>query len=204
MTASIEPGWYDDPEDAQGQRYWDGQQWTRHRHPKPISQPPPPTGKPAQSAPPPPPPGTPPSPYQQARLPLPGGGPPQKSRTRMIAAVVGAAAVLAVIGWLALPSSSSPSKTGNQDSPDAGHTNSYQTGYQWAHANNQRYSTAIVLQGAHAFCAETAKSEAPVDGLNEQEWTQGCEDAWQKMGYTQPSSSVDCSKPENLTNGHCF
>jgi Protein of unknown function (DUF2510) len=68
---SMEPGWYDDPEDAAGQRYWDGHEWTPHRHRKPISQPPPPTGRPAQSAPPPP--GLPSSTYQQARCPQPGG-----------------------------------------------------------------------------------------------------------------------------------
>lgn len=82
MTTSIQPGWYDDPEDSNGQRYWDGEGWTPHRHRKPISgatpppglpaQPPPPSGLPAQPAPPPPPPGLPPSPYQQAPGPTAG------------------------------------------------------------------------------------------------------------------------------------
>jgi Protein of unknown function (DUF2510) len=35
-----QPGWYDDPEDANTRRYWDGQQWTSHRERKPSSQPP--------------------------------------------------------------------------------------------------------------------------------------------------------------------
>jgi uncharacterized protein DUF2510 len=37
MTTSIQPGWYDDPEDSNGQRYWDGQAWTPQRHRKPLS-----------------------------------------------------------------------------------------------------------------------------------------------------------------------
>lgn len=32
-----QPGWYDDPQDAGGQRYFDGQQWTSHRQRKPKS-----------------------------------------------------------------------------------------------------------------------------------------------------------------------
>lgn len=39
MTSSTQPGWYDDPEDGNGQRYWDGQAWTPHRQQKPVSQP---------------------------------------------------------------------------------------------------------------------------------------------------------------------
>lgn len=34
-------GWYDDPQDAHAQRYWDGQQWTTHRQRKPKSTAPP-------------------------------------------------------------------------------------------------------------------------------------------------------------------
>jgi hypothetical protein len=37
MTTPTPPGWYDDPEDANAQRYWDGQAWTPHRHRKPLS-----------------------------------------------------------------------------------------------------------------------------------------------------------------------
>jgi hypothetical protein len=105
-----------------------------------------------------------------------------------------------VIGWLA-----SPSKKGNQDSPSTGHTNSYTAGYQWAYEHHDRYATSVLLQGTHAFCADTATSEAPVQGLNEQQWTQGCEDSFGKMGFGQtPTSTVDCSLPQNLRNGHCF
>ena len=68
MTSSTQPGWYDDPEDASAQRYWDGQTWTPHRRRKPRS-----VQSPAPSAPPPPPvpapaapSGFPPPPGQQA------------------------------------------------------------------------------------------------------------------------------------------
>ena len=36
-----QPGWYDDPEDANAKRYWDGQQWTTQRQRKVNPQPPP-------------------------------------------------------------------------------------------------------------------------------------------------------------------
>jgi hypothetical protein len=34
-----QPGWYDDPDDSNAQRYWDGQHWTPLRERKPISRP---------------------------------------------------------------------------------------------------------------------------------------------------------------------
>jgi hypothetical protein len=76
-----QPGWYDDPNDSNAQRYWDGQSWTPHRQrkstlpparpsatPPPEQQPPPPPQQP-------PPPNLPPPPPQQppfAGSPTPG------------------------------------------------------------------------------------------------------------------------------------
>jgi hypothetical protein len=37
MTTTSQPGWYDDPQDANSQRYWDGQDWTPRRQRKPVS-----------------------------------------------------------------------------------------------------------------------------------------------------------------------
>ena len=37
MTTPNQPGWYDDPHDANAQRYWDGQGWTPHRQQKPTA-----------------------------------------------------------------------------------------------------------------------------------------------------------------------
>jgi serine/threonine kinase PknH len=37
MTTSNPPGWYDDPNDSNAQRYWDGQDWSPHRQRKPAS-----------------------------------------------------------------------------------------------------------------------------------------------------------------------
>lgn len=33
------PGWYDDPEQPDTQRYWDGREWTQQRAPKPVFSP---------------------------------------------------------------------------------------------------------------------------------------------------------------------
>lgn len=72
MTAPIEPDWYDDPNDPQAQRYWDGTSWSPHRRrkpnptpraaavPAPAARPPIPSpSPPPPAAPPPPPPGSP-------------------------------------------------------------------------------------------------------------------------------------------------
>jgi Domain of unknown function (DUF4333)/Protein of unknown function (DUF2510) len=61
MTTQLPPaGWYDDPQDSNAQRYWDGQNWTPHRQQKSTT---PTTHQPASAAGPlpPPAPGTTPS-----------------------------------------------------------------------------------------------------------------------------------------------
>jgi hypothetical protein len=35
MTTPNQPGWYDDPQDPNAQRYWDGRGWTPHRQHRP-------------------------------------------------------------------------------------------------------------------------------------------------------------------------
>ena len=104
MTTSIQPGWYDDPEDANGQRYWDGQSWTPHRQRKPVSQPssapnlPPPQPVPAHNVAYPPPPGQ-QAPWQAPGY-QPGGSPPQRSGNPMLViGVIVAVLVLAVGGF---------------------------------------------------------------------------------------------------------
>jgi Mycobacterium 19 kDa lipoprotein antigen/Protein of unknown function (DUF2510) len=74
------PGWYDDPKDANAQRYWDGQDWRPHRRRKPVAQqaqvpvkatPPPPPPPPLADVPPPPPPSNlPPPPPTEAQPPV--------------------------------------------------------------------------------------------------------------------------------------
>ncbi len=91
MTTANQPGWYDDPENANAQRYWDGQGWTPHCQRKPAAaarQPvPPPASPPAPAAPmgagsapmppPPPPPNfPPPSKYPAAAAPQGSDVPP--------------------------------------------------------------------------------------------------------------------------------
>lgn len=99
-------GWYDDPNDPNAQRYWDGQDWTPHRQRKPVSRPapqqppPPPPPPPPASAPPAPPP--PPSQEPQWGPPVAPPGAVQRKRSRapiLIAALV-AIAALAVGGVL--------------------------------------------------------------------------------------------------------
>lgn len=65
-------GWYDDPENATAQRYWDGQNWTPHRQRKnaATTQPdaaPAAPAPPPQTAPPPPVPAGGPNPWEQVR-----------------------------------------------------------------------------------------------------------------------------------------
>lgn len=56
MTTHTDPGWYDDPNDAGAQRYWDGAQWTPYRQRKAAAHTPPAPPPPVASPPPPPPP----------------------------------------------------------------------------------------------------------------------------------------------------
>jgi uncharacterized protein DUF2510 len=120
MTTSIQPGWYDDPEDPNGQRYWDGQTWTPHRQRKPISTessapnlPPPPPSQQAYVPPPPP-------PYQQAPWGPPGypaAGPPARKSNNavvLVAALVGIA-VLAIGGFFAYQHFSKSSSSSPED-----------------------------------------------------------------------------------------
>ena len=39
MTTPTQPDWYDDPDDPNAQRYWDGQDWTPHRRRNQTSRP---------------------------------------------------------------------------------------------------------------------------------------------------------------------
>jgi len=88
MITSTQPGWYDDPEDPNAQRYWDGNDWTPHRQRKPSAAPsptpPPPPNLPPPAAPYQPPPGSPPpAPNVQFDQPTMGyqaAGPPAPKR----------------------------------------------------------------------------------------------------------------------------
>jgi hypothetical protein len=189
-----QPGWYDDPEDSKSQRYWDGQDWTPHRHQKPISQatpppglpaPPPPTGLPAQPAP--------PSPHQHVPWPPLGGWLPQKFRNpTVIAAGIGVAAVLAVVGWLAWPSSTNTGGTssrgdhtgGGTSSPaDTGSQESYNKGYEFGNLYVDKAPPLQILIGAgsdgyRGICLTIGRAGQQLGpGINEARWMHGCTDA---------------------------
>jgi Protein of unknown function (DUF2510) len=51
MTTPQQPGWYDDPNAPNAQRYWDGQEWTPHRRRTPTAAPASPPAQPPQQAP---------------------------------------------------------------------------------------------------------------------------------------------------------
>ncbi len=104
MTTPHQPGWYDDPQDANAQRYWDGQDWTPHRQRKPAarqaqepveSTPPPPP--PPNVPPPPPTPNMPPPPPTQAQPPA---APRVKSRAIKVGFVLAGLALVLVIAAL--------------------------------------------------------------------------------------------------------
>lgn len=108
MTTPRQPGWYDDPNEASAQRYWDGQNWTPHRQRKPASRPAPRQQPPTQAPPPvkstpppppnlpppPPPPNVPPPPPTQAQPP---GAPRVRSGAITAAAVLAGVALVVVI-----------------------------------------------------------------------------------------------------------
>jgi uncharacterized protein DUF2510 len=99
VTASIPPGWYEDPSSPGSERWWDGTQWTASTRARASSEiPPPPPGMPPAGAAGPvpgyPPGGYQPGPYQPGG---PYGAPPGSRRTRTIGLSVLA---LVVVGAL--------------------------------------------------------------------------------------------------------
>jgi hypothetical protein len=105
MTTPDQPGWYDDPNDSNAQRYWDGQNWSPHRQRKPHSpqaQTPVTPTAPVPSPPsnlPPPPPNLPPPPNQPVQEQPPAAS--RRRRRRAPIALIALIAVLAVAGALA-------------------------------------------------------------------------------------------------------
>jgi Protein of unknown function (DUF2510) len=92
-----QPGWYDDPENSNAQRYWDGQGWTEQRQPKGASGSTPPPPPPVVAAPPPPPGAAPPFPAQG--VPYAGAGAGQ-SAADPLATVKGLVANFTPKTWL--------------------------------------------------------------------------------------------------------
>jgi hypothetical protein len=88
-----QPGWYDDPNDSNSQRYWDGQGWTPQSQRNPIPQPTSPPLAPPKSLPPPT-----GSPSGAWHPPPQSGETPQRSASPI--AVVGVVVVLAVVGFV--------------------------------------------------------------------------------------------------------
>jgi Protein of unknown function (DUF2510) len=113
MTTPNPPGWYDDPNNSNAQRYWDGQGWTPHRRRNPTAQPAPAPTQ-AQTAvrpaapPPPAPPNLPPPPPRAEALPPPPAQeqPPAAPRgkfgvSKVALVLAGLALVLAIAALVA-------------------------------------------------------------------------------------------------------
>ena len=60
----------------------------------------------------------------------------------------------------------------------SGHSDSYNKGYKWASDNSGLASAQAGLMGASTICGAWANNQA--QGLNQQEWIKGCEDALAK------------------------
>jgi hypothetical protein len=61
----------------------------------------------------------------------------------------------------------------------AGHGDSYNKGFQWANDNQQTAAIQVSFMGVDALCHAFATQQA--QGLNAQEWSQGCNDGLNKV-----------------------
>lgn len=118
-------GWYDDPEDPNSQRYWDGQSWTPHRAQKRGFQ----QGVPPPTAPPP----SPALGQQPQWVPPgqpPGGMAPRRSRTPLLigialavlAAIVGVVVLMFVLNTKTVDAASAAKAIADAESAQTGFT----------------------------------------------------------------------------------
>lgn len=208
MATPAKPGWYDDPDDSNAQRYWDGQGWTPHRQRKPASKAARPPAMPTPPQQPLPPPNLPPAlpPDQQQRWPPPdqasNGGPPQRSRAATkIVGVIGAVAALAVAGvvvahkFVPPHSKISPDDRGTHSqqpaSPSGGPSPAYQPprspggghspAYQDGYQAGQEFANSPGgLAGPQPYCGAFSASQGGGDPQDTQDWEQGCLDGFAK------------------------
>src|ERR1700761_1273037 len=157
------PGWYEDPEDPNAQRYWDGQEWTPHRQRKttsasagqPATQTP--QQPPAPPAPPPPSAGGPTPQYQlqphveKGRRFWSGLSGQQKVIAGIAAVFVAIAAIMVPVFAFGHGAHQSPSPTG----PAGSHTGSqyYQWGAESATAGTARQNYIDLLCTGYYGCS---------------------------------------------------
>ena len=65
-------------------------------------------------------------------------------------------------------------------------SDSYNKGFQWANANQQTAAIQVGFMGVDGVCHAFATQQA--QGLNAQEWTQGCIDGLTKVLSTSPGT----------------
>jgi len=200
MTTPAQPGWYDDPENSNAQRYWDGHNWTPHRQrknttptqrdPAPVAPPPPPQMSPsppppapAQTPPPPPGPAGGPTPWEQVRPYVnkaQDGGrrfwSRQPRQRKIIWAVTGAVvAIVAVITFVMTALS-----TFGGGGSSSGHSHAWQDGYNSAlHADPHNIPSL--------YCQIFSNTQS--DEAARQDWINGCLAGFQK-GSPPPRTVV--------------
>jgi len=204
MTAEPRPaGWYDDPDDPSAQRYWDGKDWTPHRQRKPHSPKTPrvsPAPQPPSNLPPPPPQLTPPS------APPAGLAPAQQApwdqlqphvrkargfwsslprQRQLLFAAIGLLAIVVITAGALMTVFHGVTGGGKSGGGGGGgHSDSYNKGYQWVNTtNDEGVGYYAGSHGIDSACHYYANQQA--QGLNPQEWIQGCKDA---MDTVMPSN----------------
>jgi hypothetical protein len=160
--------------------------------------------------------------------PPPQWGPPHRGPSRrtvwLVVAGMGVLiAVIVVVVGVQQPSQPAPGQpapsgrsapSGQVAPPSGSHSPAYQDGYEFG---NQHLGTGQHAFGNSGECQLDAQAQ-DVARRDMTDWVQGCVDGVRAaqssatpaqtptptIHHGGPDGTVDCSKPENATNGHCF
>ncbi len=191
------PGWYEDPEDPNAQRYWDGQEWTPHRQrntasasagqstPQTPQQPPAPPGPPPPSA------GG-PTPRNQLQPHVEKGRRFWSGLSGQQKIVVGTAAVLVAIAAIMVPvfvfghdGAQSPFTSGGTGSK--GGSQYYRWGYESATSGSARQGYIDLLCTGYYGCSEPGRDTVK----------QACGGGW--IGDANVPAEMKVTDPDDAT-----